>query len=150
MLTFFIVLWSAIGGFEVIGLQYACESSPASFSFCNIANSFEERVKDLISELNLSEKIQQLGNTAPGIPRLNIPAYQWWQEALHGVANNNPGVNFDGPIIAATSFPLPILTAASFNSTLFNRIGQVHPRILIKPLCCESIYAKTGLVLAEL
>ncbi|BBN01511.1 beta-glucosidase [Marchantia polymorpha subsp. ruderalis] len=125
VLTFFIVLWSAIGGFEVIGLQYACESSPASFSFCNIANSFEERVKDLISELNLSEKIQQLGNTAPGIPRLNIPAYQWWQEALHGVANNNPGVNFDGPIIAATSFPLPILTAASFNSTLFNRIGQV-------------------------
>ncbi len=43
---------------------------------------------DLLSRLNLTEKIQQTQNTAPAIPRLGIPAYQWWSEALHGVNSN--------------------------------------------------------------
>ncbi|KAL3696535.1 hypothetical protein R1sor_010611 [Riccia sorocarpa] len=117
-------LWVATrGGVSQTPRQYACESV-VSFPFCNRSSAFDERVKDLISRLTLDEKLQQLGNRAPGIPRLGIPRYEWWQEALHGVAIS-PGVNFDGPIKSATSFPQPILTAASFNDTLFNLIAQV-------------------------
>ncbi|KAL2643286.1 hypothetical protein R1flu_010873 [Riccia fluitans] len=123
LLTVVALSWIATEGrFTQTARQYACES--VSFPFCNTSSSFHERVKDLISRLDLDEKIEQLGNTAPGLPRLGIPSYEWWQEALHGVANS-PGVTFDGPIKAATSFPQPILTAASFNDTLFNSVAKV-------------------------
>ncbi|CAM6105969.1 unnamed protein product [Calypogeia fissa] len=102
--------------------EYACQSH--SFPFCDTTKSVVERVEDLISRLDLQEKIQQLSNTAASIPRLGIPSYQWWQEALHGVAVS-PGVTFNGSIKSATSFPQTILTASSFNNTLFHLIGLV-------------------------
>ena len=46
----------------------------------------EERVNDLVSRMTLQEKADQLLYTAPAIPRLGIPSYNWWNEALHGVA----------------------------------------------------------------
>jgi len=46
----------------------------------------EKRVDDLVSRLTLDEKISQLMNASPAIDRLDIPAYNWWNEALHGVA----------------------------------------------------------------
>lgn len=46
----------------------------------------ERRVSDLVSRLTLEEKVSQMLNTAPAIPRLGIPAYEWWNEILHGVA----------------------------------------------------------------
>lgn len=46
----------------------------------------EKRVKDLVSRLSLEEKVAQMLNAAPAIPRLGIPAYEWWNEVLHGVA----------------------------------------------------------------
>ena len=47
--------------------------------------------------MQTSEKISQLGNTAPAVDRLKIPAYQWWSEALHGIAHS-PGVHFGGNV----------------------------------------------------
>ena len=47
-----------------------------------------ERIKDLISRLTLEEKVGFMNHPAHGIPRLNIPAYNYWSEALHGVARN--------------------------------------------------------------
>jgi hypothetical protein len=47
--------------------------------------------------MSVADMISQLGNTAPAIEHLNIPAYQWWSEALHGVANS-PGVSFGGKV----------------------------------------------------
>ena len=44
------------------------------------------RVDDLVGRMTLDEKVRQLQNAAPAIPRLGIPAYDWWNEALHGVA----------------------------------------------------------------
>jgi len=76
----------------------------------------------------LDEKISQLVSTAPPIARLGIPGYQWWSEALHGVANVGPGIHFNGIIKSATSFPQVILTAASFDTHLWYRIGQVSHR----------------------
>jgi hypothetical protein len=110
----------------VVGLaeiEYACKD--VHFPFCDTAKPVNERVDDLISRLTLQEKFLQLSDNAASIPRLGIPHYEWWQEALHGVAQS-PGVTFDGPIKRATSFPQTILTAASFNDTLFHQIAQVR------------------------
>ncbi|CAM6109319.1 unnamed protein product [Calypogeia fissa] len=95
------------------------------FPFCNRTLSDEARVADLVSRLTTAEKIGLIVNTATAVPRLGIPSYEWWNEGLHGVAWS-PGVSFDdGKIPAAASFPQPILTAASFNRSLFNEIARV-------------------------
>ncbi len=74
-----------------------------------------ERAKDLIRRLSLAEKVAQLQNGAPGIPRLGLPAYNYWNEALHGVANSG----------VATVFPEPIGAAASWNPALFHQEGRI-------------------------
>ncbi len=73
-------------------------------AFLNPALPVEKRVEDLISRMTLEEKASQLVNQARAIPRLNIPAYDWWSESLHGVA-------VDG----TTEFPEPVGLAATFD-----------------------------------
>lgn len=67
--------------------------------------SAEERAKDLVSHMTLEEKAAQLKYDAPAIERLNIPFYNWWNEALHGVARGG----------TATVFPQAIALAAMFD-----------------------------------
>ena len=64
----------------------------------------EKRAVDLVSRMTLEEKVLQMQNSAPAIPRLGVPVYNWWNEALHGVAQHR-----------ATVFPEPIGLAASFD-----------------------------------
>jgi beta-glucosidase len=78
-------------------------------------SSFEPRVDDLIARMTLEEKVSQLVHTADAIPRLGVPAYNWWNEGLHGVAR--AGV--------ATVFPQAIGMAASFDAPLIHEIAQV-------------------------
>nr|GEY80507.1 beta-xylosidase/alpha-L-arabinofuranosidase 2-like [Tanacetum cinerariifolium] len=74
----------------------------------------------------MQEKAGSLVSVADSIPRLGIPSYGWWSEALHGVSNMGPATWFDKNVIpGATSFPQVILTAASFNESLFYTIGKV-------------------------
>jgi len=75
----------------------------------------ERRVDDLVSRMTLDEKAQQLVNTAPAIPRLGVPAYDFWNEGLHGVARSG----------YATLFPQAIGMAATFDEPLMNSIGTV-------------------------
>ncbi|PNT57483.2 hypothetical protein POPTR_001G294700v4 [Populus trichocarpa] len=108
--------------------NFACDKNipeTSQFPFCNTSLSYENRAKDLISRLTLQEKAQQLGNHAAGISRLGVPAYEWWSEALHGVASVGYGVHFNATVPGATSFPAVILSAASFNTTLWFKMGQV-------------------------
>ncbi|HEU5054649.1 MAG TPA: glycoside hydrolase family 3 C-terminal domain-containing protein [Hanamia sp.] len=77
-------------------------------AYLNTSLPLDARVKDLVSRLTLKEKVDQLMYTAPAIPRLNIPAYNWWNEALHGVARSGP----------ATVFPQAIGLAATFDDQL--------------------------------
>src|SRR5215475_7085235 len=72
-----------------------------------------ERVQDLLSRLTLSEKIGQMCNSAQAIPRLNIPAYDFWGEALHGVGRNG----------RATVFPQAIGMAATWDPILIKKIA---------------------------
>jgi beta-glucosidase len=77
--------------------------------------SFEERAADLVSRMTLAEKISQTLFTAAAIDRLGIPAYNWWNEALHGVAR--AGV--------ATMFPQSIGMAATFSPASLQKVGEV-------------------------
>lgn len=76
------------------------------FAFQNPSLTFEARVNDLVKRMTLEEKVSQMLNTAPGIPRLGVPAYDWWNETLHGVARTPYKV---------TVFPQAIAMAATFD-----------------------------------
>lgn len=73
------------------------------------------KARALVAQMTVEEKISQLRYDAPAIPRLGIPAYNWWNEALHGVARAG----------TATSFPQAIGLAAMFDDALLERLGDV-------------------------
>ena len=78
------------------------------------ARPFIERVKDLIARLTLQEKVGLMSHPAKGVPRLDIPAYNYWNEALHGVARNG----------RATVFPQAIGMAATWDRDLIQRVAS--------------------------
>ncbi|KAF8765333.1 hypothetical protein HU200_008709 [Digitaria exilis] len=111
-------------------------SSPESSQFCDATLGPAQRAADLVSRLTPAEKVAQLGDVAPGVPRLGVPPYKWWNEALHGLATSGKGLHFDaaaaaggGGVRAATSFPQVLLTAAAFDDGLWFRIGKVRTAI---------------------
>lgn len=73
----------------------------------------EAQARRIVAQLSLDEKTEQLLNGAPAIPRLGIPAYNWWTESLHGAFG--PG--------ATTNFPQPVGLAASFNAQLMQDVA---------------------------
>ena len=75
----------------------------------------EARAKDLVSRLTLKEKVALLGYNSQAVPRLGIPAYNWWNEALHGVARAGE----------ATIFPQAIGMSATFNDDLLKQVSTV-------------------------
>ena len=76
---------------------------------------FQRRAVDLVSRMTLEEKVLQMQNTAPAIDRLRVPAYDWWNEALHGVARAR----------LATVFPQTIGLAAAWDTDLMQRVADV-------------------------
>ena len=98
----------------------ASNTNPTEATSCNDRWPFmdpalpvEARVEDLVSRLTLAEKVSQMLSTAPGIPRLGIPEYDWWNECLHGV----------GRAGVATVFPQAIGLAATWNTDLMHRVA---------------------------
>ncbi len=92
-------------------LQWGCESSSKNskdLPYHNTMLPVESRIKDLISRMTLEEKIGQMQHEAPAIERLDVPAYHWWNECLHGV----------GKAGLATIFPQAVGMAASWNPSL--------------------------------
>ncbi len=85
----------------------------------------------LVDQLTLDEKVEQLLNTAPAIPRLKIPAYNWWTESLHGAM---------GPL-PTTNFPEPIGLAASFDAAL---VREVAAAISVEVRALHALGRKTG------
>ena len=75
--------------------------------------SFEERASLLVARMTLEEKAAQMQNAAPAIERLGVPAYDWWNEALHGVARAGGATVFPQAIGMAATFDIPLMDAVS-------------------------------------
>jgi len=100
-------LGAAVAG----GAKQVGESGPV---YLDLHRSFEDRAADLVSRMTLEEKVAQMQNAAPAIPRLGVPAYDWWNEALHGVARAGQ----------ATVFPQAIGMAATFDTALMGQVAD--------------------------
>jgi beta-glucosidase len=105
----------------LLALLLACSRTtvqpvaPAKAPYLDPALPVEQRVNDLISRMTLEEKVSQMRDGALGLPRLDVPAYFWWSEAAHGVAAAG----------YATDFPQVIGLAATWDTPLIHRIGEV-------------------------
>jgi beta-glucosidase len=91
----------------------------------------EARARTLVAQMTLDEKIDQLLNVAPALPRLGIPAYNWWTESLHGAM---------GPV-PTTNFPEPIGLAASFDAPLVHRVASA---ISVEVRALHTLGRQTG------
>ena len=100
----------------LLSLAAAMSGQPADApAYSNPDLTAEKRAADLVSRMTLEEKVLQMQNGAPALERLGIPAYDWWNEALHGVARAGQ----------ATVFPQAIGLAATFDTDLMHRIADV-------------------------
>lgn len=95
------------------------------------SKSCEERAIDLVSRMTLLERCEQLKYDAPAIERLGVPAYNWWNEGLHGVARGG----------VSTMFPQAIGMAASFDTQLIREIATI---ISIEARAKYNEYSKLG------
>ena len=91
------------------------QSGDTMRDFHNTALTPEARAHSLVSQMTLEEKVGQMGSGAAAIPRLSIPAYNYWNEGLHGVARAG----------YATMFPQAIEMAATWDDALIERVGDV-------------------------
>src|SRR4029079_17876586 len=92
----------------ILFLSVATKAQTADqLPFWNPRLPIEKRVDDVVSRLTLEEKVAQMLNKAPAIPRLNIPAYEWWNEVLHGVARTP---------FRVTVYPQAIAMAATWDT----------------------------------
>ena len=101
-------------GMWVAGAQNPPQLAGAKPAYLNTGLPVEKRAADLVGRMTLEEKASQLVNQARAIPRLNIPAYDWWSEALHGVINNG-----------VTEFPEPIALGATFDAPAIHRMAII-------------------------
>ncbi|RYZ31840.1 MAG: glycosyl hydrolase, partial [Sphingobacteriales bacterium] len=90
-------------------------AAQSSYPFRDTSLSFENRVEDLVSRLTLEEKVAQMLNATPAIPHLGIPAYDWWNEVLHGVARTPYRV---------TVYPQAIAMAATFDTNALHLMAH--------------------------
>lgn len=94
---------------------FACNAQaqqPEKYPYQDTSLTAEQRADDLLPRLTLEEKVSLMQNNSPAIPRLGIKPYEWWNEALHGVARAG----------RATVFPQAIGMAASFNDVLLKEV----------------------------
>ncbi|KAI1122245.1 beta-xylosidase [Nemania abortiva] len=111
-----LVFPDCVNGPEILTSNLVCDSTapPA------------ERAAALIKAWNTGEKLVNLVNNSTGAPRLGLAPYEWWSEALHGVAGS-PGVAFSalGEYSGATSFASPILMSAAFDDELIHAVADI-------------------------
>ncbi|MGB7189606.1 MAG: glycoside hydrolase family 3 N-terminal domain-containing protein, partial [Acidobacteriaceae bacterium] len=105
-------------GFALDGLPANGQSANGQskeLPYQNTALSPEQRAADLVSRMTLEEKVSQTMNSSAAIPRLGVPAYNWWSEGLHGIARSG----------YATVFPQAIGNAATFDAPLVHDMATV-------------------------
>ncbi|HEV2575725.1 MAG TPA: glycoside hydrolase family 3 C-terminal domain-containing protein [Acidobacteriaceae bacterium] len=100
--------------FIAVSAPLVAQTSSADRPWMNTALPLEQRVNSLLSQMTLEEKVQQMRDHAPAIPRLGVPAYFWWNEGNHGVAVSG----------TATNFPQVIGMAATWDSALVHHEAE--------------------------
>jgi beta-glucosidase len=101
--------------FLSLAVQTAVAQGTPTPAFLDTNLTPEQRATDLVQRMTLAEKATQMQNNSAAVPRLNIPAYQWWSEALHGVINEG-----------VTEYPEPIGLAATFDvQGIHTMAGQI-------------------------
>ena len=90
----------------------AMSMSAQMLPYQNAQLTAEQRADDLLGRLTLDEKVKLMMDTSPAIPRLGIPQFQWWNEALHGVGRNG----------YATVYPITMAMAASWDDALVHKV----------------------------
>ncbi len=106
--------WVAICVPLMVAAATLSAQEPGAAPFHNPELPAERRAVDLVSRMTLEEKVRQMQSTAPAIPRLGVPAYNWWNEALHGVVQGR-----------ATVFPQAVGLAATWDTALLYRVADV-------------------------
>src|SRR3954469_945135 len=101
--------------FLLLCLACCAQVDTSQLPFWKYKLSFEQRVNDLVSRLTLEEKVAQMLNHAPAIGRLGIPAYDWWNEVLHGVARTP---------FKTTVYPQAIAMAATWDTIALNKMAD--------------------------
>ncbi|KAF7868416.1 hypothetical protein EAF04_004948 [Stromatinia cepivora] len=102
-----------------------CVNSPlANNTVCDTTADPYTRATALVSLFTLAEKINNTGNTSPGVPRIGLPAYEWWNEALHGLAYGTHFAATGSHYSYSTSFPQPILMSAAFDDALIHDVAS--------------------------
>src|ERR1700761_2056879 len=99
----------------LLALPPALAQRAVSYPFQDPSLPLARRVDDLVGRMTLEEKASQMRHAAPAIPRLGIPAYDWWSEGLHGIARSG----------YATVFPQAIGLAATWDPALLHRVSSV-------------------------
>ena len=109
----------------------------SNLPYMNPKLSPEQRASDLVHRMTLAEKASQMQNNSAAVARLKIPAYQWWSEALHGVA-----------VEGTTEFPEPIGLAATFDTDgIHMKWGIVFRReVLLNYSRIQDIHLRSNLI----
>src|ERR1700744_401028 len=95
-------------------LAFLVKHKKYQYDFQDPSLSVEQRVNDLVSKMTLEEKVGQMLNAAPAIERLGVPAYNWWNECLHGVARTP---------FKVTVYPQAIAMAATWDKNSIHTMG---------------------------
>jgi len=104
----------AVASLFVLACPFVAQPPAKVEAYLDASLPLTQRVDDLIGRMTLAEKISQMQSEAPGIPRLHIPPYDWWNEGLHGVARSG----------YATVFPQAIGMAATWDTELVHRVAD--------------------------
>ncbi|ESZ91881.1 glycoside hydrolase family 3 protein [Sclerotinia borealis F-4128] len=102
-----------------------CVNGPlANNTVCDTTVDPYTRATALVALFTLTEKINNTGNTSPGVSRIGLPPYEWWNEALHGLARGASYGAAGSNYSYSTSFPQPILMGASFDDELIHNVAS--------------------------
>jgi beta-glucosidase len=107
-----IVLFS--GSFTIAANGQSAACTPGTCPWLDASRPTEDRIHDLLSQMTLEEKASQMQDVSVAIPRLGVPGYNWWNEALHGVARRG----------IATVFPQAIALGATWDTELLQQVGD--------------------------
>lgn len=99
---------------QALTIALLAAGTSTAFAAEGVRAKADEKAAALVAQLSLDEKVDQLLNVAPAIPRLGIPTYNWWTESLHGAL---------GPV-PTTNFPEPVGLAATFDESMLQQVAQ--------------------------